>query len=86
MKEYAKRPSRNLKAIETPDSYLVIGTKIHSSKLIYFMYYTYLILQGLFISTLQLTGFKTIERRLYPYTGLYFFGSVSDNWDLDYLL
>lgn len=79
MKEYAKRPSRNLKTIQTPDSYLVFGTKIHGSKLIYFMYCKYLILQDLSISTLQLPVFNTVEKRLYPYPGLYFFGSVSDN-------
>lgn len=54
MKEYAKRPSRNLKTIRTPGSCLVVGTKRHGSKLIYLIYCTHLILQDLSISTLQL--------------------------------
>lgn len=72
MKEYAERPSRNPKPIQTPDSYLVIGTKIYGSKLIYFMYHRYLILQDLSVSTLQFPVFNTVERRQYPYPGLNF--------------
>lgn len=79
MKEYAKTPSRNLKKIQTPDSYLFIGTKIHRSKLIYFMYRWYLILQDLSISNLELPVFNTVEKKFYPYSELHFFGSV---WQL----
>jgi len=50
------------------------------------MYCIYLTLQGLYMSGLQLTAFHAVERRLYSYSELCFFGSVFHNWDLDYLL
>lgn len=84
MKQYAKRPSRNLKPINLTATWLL--AKYTFFKINLFLYCIYLILQGLYMSTFPLTAVYAVERRLYPYSRLSFFGSVFDNWDLDYLL